>query len=202
MSVASAESAQGRPAARRPRARRALALVFIAALLVAVVAAAAGYLWLRSYAPIRMAGTSGPGPASGDVQVVRHAEEFGGRTAYVVSGDQPVRFGAFFDVTNTGPLPVTIEGLADLDRDSLFPPLKLHGGVAADGSRFLDFRPFTLDGGETAFLGLEVVATTQCQDFVPGGSIGWESVSLRYSYARFFEREATIQMPVAMSLVC
>ena len=65
------------------------------------------------------------------------------------------------------------------------------------------FSPLTLGSGETAFLGLEiVVAPDMCDNYVPGGFIIWDSVSLRYSYARSFERETTIRLPTRIALVC
>ena len=70
------------------------------------------------------------------------------------------------------------------------------------GGRYYDFYPEKLGSGESTFLGLEVIATRPCEEYVPGSSIGWDSVTLRYSYARFFEREETIELPVAMSLEC
>ena len=72
--------------ARRRIPPKALVLVAAALALAALVVAAAGVIWLRTYAPMRMAGTSGPGPGSLDLMVVRDSEEFAGRTAYVVSG--------------------------------------------------------------------------------------------------------------------
>jgi hypothetical protein len=197
------EPAEALPPAPREIPWRPLTLVLTALLLLALVAATTGYLWLRSYMPIRLAGTAGPAPSSLEVRVVQNAEQFAGKTAYVVSGEHPGRFGAFFDIKNAGRVPITIEGLAQEDSgDSLFPPLKLHAGVEPGGKHYYDFHPFTLDSGETAFLALEVIATKPCEGFAPGGWITWDSVSLRYSYALFFEREASIPMPAAMSLVC
>ena len=188
--------------ARRRIPPKALVLVAAALALAALVVAAAGVVWLRTYAPMRMAGTSGPGPGSLDLMVVRDSEEFAGRTAYVVSGATAGRFGIVFDVTNTGRLPVVIEGLGgDGEADSLLPALKLRRAERG-GGRFYDFYPEKLGSGESTFLGLEVIAMRPCEKYVPGSSIGWDSVTLRYSYARFFEREETIELPVAMSLEC
>jgi hypothetical protein len=47
------------------------------------------YLWLRSYMPIRPAGTRGPGPSSVEVKVVRDPDQIGERTAYIASGERP-----------------------------------------------------------------------------------------------------------------
>jgi hypothetical protein len=167
-------------------------------LLAAIAAAAAGYLWLRSYEPIALAGNLGPGPSSLDVKVGA------GGNAYVASGERPGKFGAFFDVTNTGRLPITIEGLGGGgSEDSLFPALRLHLGGEAGEYRFSDFRPVELEPGQTVMLGLAVtVAPDHCENYVPGSRVTTESVSLRYRYARVFEREASIGLPVALAVAC
>jgi hypothetical protein len=121
-----------------------------------------------------------------------------------VHWERPDRFGVFFDITNSGGLPIRIEGMAE-DRgggDSLFPRVRPHSGVEAEADRFPGFSPVTLDSGETASLGLEVIAGAPCRGYGPGSSIDWDSISLRYSYARFFERDVTIPLPVVMSPAC
>jgi hypothetical protein len=165
-------------------------------LLAAIAAAVAGYLWLRSYTPIAMAGEFGPGPSSLDVEV--------GGNAYVASGERPGEFGALFDVTNTGRLPITIEGLSEEGGgDSLFPALRLYLGGEPGGYRFSDFRPVELEPGQTVMLGLEAtVAPDHCDNYVRGSRVTTESVSLRYGYARVFEREASIRLPVALAVAC
>jgi hypothetical protein len=175
-------------------------LALIALVLLALGAAAAGYFSLRSYMPIHLAGSGGPGPGSLETRVVQNLSA---RTKYVVSGESSGRFGIVFDIKNTGRLPVKIEGLGgDAGSDSLVPRLQLHRARELTENRYYDFQPFTLESGETAFLGLEVIATNPCEAYVPGSSITWNSVSLRYSYARVFERETTIRLPAMMSLRC
>lgn len=196
------------PAAKLPTTRkripwRGVALVLAALAVVAVVAAIAGYVWLRSYAPLRLAGAGGLGPTSLDVEFAP-ADSETGRTAYSVSGERGGRFGLVFDVENNGRLPITIEGLGGDEGggDSLFPRLKLHiaGGLGVNS--YDDFSPTRLGRGQRVFLGLEIITTRPCESVLPGGSITWDSVTLRYSYARFFEREEAIQLPATMSLAC
>jgi hypothetical protein len=52
-------------------------LIAAALVLLALVTATVGYLWLRSYMPIRLAGTSGPGPSLLEVKVVRDPDQLG-----------------------------------------------------------------------------------------------------------------------------
>jgi hypothetical protein len=178
-----------------------LALALAAVVLLAAVAAAvAGYLWLRSYAPIALAGTSGPGPSSLDVTVVRDDEMYPGKTAYIASGERSGEFGAFFDVRNDGRLPITIEGLGGEGGGD--PALKLHLGGAPGEYRYSDFRPVELEPGQTVMLGLELIATDACEGNGPGTSTSTEHVPLRYSYASVFEREASIPLPVALVVAC
>ncbi|MGH3041786.1 MAG: hypothetical protein ACRDNG_08640 [Gaiellaceae bacterium] len=136
------------------------------------------------------------------MRAVDDADPFVERTAYVVTGERSGRFGVYFDITNTGRLPIRIEGLGEDGDSSLVPQLKLHSGVLPGDSRFPGFDPFTLESGDKAFLGLEVVATKPCDGYVRGSSIVWDSVTLRYRYARFFERQASIPLPVGVSLAC
>jgi hypothetical protein len=130
-------------------------LALIALVLLALAAAAVGYFSLRSYMPIHLAGSGGPGPGSLETRVVQNLSA---RTKYVVSGESSGRFGIVFDIKNTGRLPVKIEGLGgDAGSDSLVPRLQLHRARELTENRYYDFQPFTLESGETAFLGLEVM---------------------------------------------
>jgi hypothetical protein len=179
-----------------------LALAVVAALALAGTAIA-GYLWLRSYTPIELAGTSGPAPASVEVKFVPY-DEVTGKKTYVVSGDEDGRFGIYFDVANTGRLPITIEGLGGDEGggDTLSPRTRLNNAGDDGTSRSSDFEPTTLGRGESTFLALEVLATNPCERYVYGSSIIWETVTLRYTYAAIFEREATLELPTAITLEC
>jgi hypothetical protein len=115
-------------------------LVAVVALLLAtVVAATAGYIWLRTYTPsIRPAGTSGPGPGTLEVRAPAADDPAFENVDFVVSGDRAGSFSVLFDVTNDGRLPITFEGLVDGTAgggDSLFPQAKLHGGFQPGDSK-------------------------------------------------------------------
>jgi hypothetical protein len=47
-----------------------------------------------------------------------------------------------------------------------------------------------------------VVAPDHCDNYVPGSRVTAKRVSLRYSYARVFEREVSIRLPVALAVTC
>ncbi|HXV34988.1 MAG TPA: hypothetical protein VD769_13350 [Gaiellaceae bacterium] len=194
---------QEAPAAPRSFPWRWLVLGLLAAVALALaVVALAGYLWPRSYTPaIRMAGTAAPLPGSLEFEVVL-GHELEERTTYVASGREDGSFGVIFDVVNTGQHPITIEGLGgETHPGSLLPRLELHRSGEPGAGRLDAFAPETLERGERMFLGLEVVADNTCENSVRGGSINWDSVTLRSSYAGV-EREGTLDLPIALSLVC
>jgi hypothetical protein len=185
-----------------PWRRLGLAFAVVAAFALAATAIV-GYVWLRSYTPIELARTSGPTPATVEIGFVPY-DKVTGKETYVVSGDEDGRFGIYFDVANTGRLPITIEGLGGDEGggDTLSPRTRLNNAGQDGKSRSPDFEPTKLGRGESTFLALEVLATNPCERYVHGSSIIWDTVTLRYTYARIFEREATLELPTAITLEC
>jgi hypothetical protein len=184
-----------------PWRRVVLALVVALALALAGVAVA-GYLWLHAYMPIRTAGTAGPAP--GSLAFEAAPDEDPGITRYVASAREDGSLGVIFDVENTGRLPITIEGIGNDANTpgSLALRMILHRAAAPGTHRYEPFTPATLARGERTFLGLEAVARDTCENYARGTTVEGDSVTLRYSYARVFEREATLGLPVALSPGC
>jgi hypothetical protein len=192
----------------RHRLRRTPLVVVAGTLALAVGAALAGYLWLRSYDPLTWAGGTSGGPkGSLDHVIVNDGVH---DTVYYVSAEEPGTFSVGFDLTNSGRLPVEVQRLA-LEGQGLVGLRMGRSDTWADSSRegldhaIVPFEPVTIESGEGRYLVLEFRLTprnTCGPNYGPGTGRLFSDVSLRYSYLGGFEKTATVQPPFAVVLTC
>lgn len=185
------DTSAGAAAARHPY--RTAALVAAGLVLLAVLAAAALYLWLGRYAPLRAAGSYAPGPG-----VVTPAGVSAGKPAFVPAGERRT-FDTAFTLRNTGRFATTVTDL--VDRGGTAPrALRLLAtdstAANADPQQLHAFEPLRLDPGDTAAL----VVRWQVGCAAGGGSA--DAVRLRYRYLSLFEREQTVALPFAVTVRC
>jgi hypothetical protein len=173
--------------------------LFLVASIVAVVG-------LRSYTPLAFEGGAwlADGPSrqvDGDPFDEEEAIDF----EYRAGGTA----GFAFDVTNSGPLAVKIEGLVPDDPGfhyfARYTGLELvPGGESAktvEGA--VPFHPVTIEAGERLWLVVRFRMEACDEDWVTSGTSQWrEGVELRYSYLGVFERSQPVGFPVRLQVTC
>jgi hypothetical protein len=177
----------------------------LAAVLVTV--ALGGYLWLRSYDPLAWRG----GTAGGPVTSLEWTQVHDGvhDIVYYVSAEEQGTFEVGFDITNTGRLPVELEGLGagtafaglQMARDGTWEDSQ----GAALPERIVPFEPVTVEPGAGRYLVLQVAITeeTACgPNYGPGSRRVLSNPRMRYRYAGAFERTALVEPPFTIVAVC
>jgi hypothetical protein len=179
---------------------RAAGLIATGAVLMVALAAAALFLWLRTYAPLDAQGRFAPGPNLGaDVEPVTGS---GGRPVLVPDYRAGLPFDTAFTLHNGGRFAVDVVGLAD---DRALPELQAVGLLATDSStasadpdRLHPFRRLRLDRGDTAI----VVARWRLDCSGSKREVFADSVPLRYRYLSLFTRTERVALPFAVTLRC
>jgi hypothetical protein len=196
----STDAVRGR-ALRRPRT---LVLVGISAALLAVGAAIAGGIWVSRYAPLEWTdGGFGPGQTN-LARVADPAVGSDGKVVYFPRYRPGGRFSYGFDVSNSGPLAVRLDGF---ERDDSFvAPLRIEGlGLeqrphvqVIDGAA--PFHPVTVQPGESVWLVVHL--RMSCAHMARGAGSTLERIRLRFTYLKFFHRNAWVEPPAAVTLDC
>lgn len=197
----------GLPIGRRPARILKLAGVFVVALVVVAAAAAASVvLWLRTYAPLTAdTGSVAPGPGVG--AVVQPAVGSGGKEVFFPAYSKGKSFVASFTLRNAGHFGVTVEGIVPAPAGTppwVGPVELLTTESVSSGAPVAHTRPFTtlgLAAGDSAVL------VARFELLCPAGhrrlpSVYADSLTLRYRYARWFERTETVSLPFAVTLRC
>jgi hypothetical protein len=202
--VSSVPSDAGAPL-RRPRLRRrAIGTLVVLGLLLAATAVGL-FLSLRFfYVPLGDSGTGyGPGPATLDAVIVRPVAGSGGKPVVAASKKTPGYFTVAFDLANSAPFTVKVAGLSDRPADWREERL-LMGNPSTHPRQdlFFPFEPFELAPGDQRMIGVQTVVRDKDVCRRGEGTSYWDTVRLRFSYLGIFDREATIEMPVAASLYC
>ncbi|MEN3342784.1 MAG: hypothetical protein V7644_2188 [Actinomycetota bacterium] len=181
---------------------RTAGLVTAGAVVVAVVAAAGIFLYLRSYAPLRAAAR---GYAAGPGLGTEVAPTFGsgGKPVLIPAYRKARPFDTAFTVHNTGRFPVTLTGLAASGaRRAALAPVDLlltdSATASADAGNVHPFHRLRLDHGDTAIL----VVRWRLDCSGSARQTAAEAVPLRYSYLSLFERSETVTLPFAVTLRC
>ena len=195
------------PASLRPlRVLKLAALGLAALVVVAAAAAAAVVLWLRTYAPLDGSGGEvAPGPGVG--AVIQPAVGSGGKEVFFPAYRNGRTFVASFTLHNGGRFAVTVEGLvpAQPETPPWIGPVELltteSVSPGAPVANTKPFRPLRLAAGDSA------VVVARFRPLCPAGhtrvpSVYADSLTLRYRYARWFERTQRISLPFAVTLRC
>ena len=181
-----------------------LAGIFLAAaVVIAGVAAAALYLWLRTYAPLDAApGDYAPGPGVG--AAIEPAVGSGGKEVFFPSyrGGEP--FDAAFTLHNAGHFTITVEGLVPATEQPapwIGPAGILGTSSGSDVKHTHPFQPLVLSPGDTGAVVVRFrpVCPKGRQRVAPAYA---DRVRLRYRYLRVFERTQTVVLPFAVTLRC
>lgn len=187
------------PASARHPARIA-GLVAGGLLLVAVLAAAILFLWLRGYTPLSAAGGFAPGPGLGaDIEPVTGSL---GRPVFVPAYRPGRPFDTAFTLRNTGRFAVDVTGLAGGAARQSPTAVQLlatdSSTASADPDHLHPFRRLRLDPGDTAIL---VVRWHLACPKNASESYA-DRVALRYSYLSLFTRTERVALPFAVTLRC
>ena len=189
---------------RRLTARRA-ARVALVLLVLGVLGTALGlWLWLRGYTPIGWQdGALGPGPGTLRTVVIQAATGSEGKPVIAASRAKPGSFSVFFDLHNSAPFTVRVEGPAGSD---FFPERLLMGlpSTSHDQATLLPFRPFDLAPDQRRRIGVEITVPPgkTCRPGLRGVHITQDVVGLRFSFLHVFHRSASVEMPIVADLVC
>jgi hypothetical protein len=198
-----------------PRRSYGRAIAFVAAALgtVLMTLLIAGLVWARGYEPLDASG--------GEVTWTDHergtdvdpAPGSDGKPVYFPRYRRNGTFAIAFTVTNTGRFAVELDGLPREPRVGvLFLPIKLAVFDKwytwdADPSPVDARRPLHIAAGATQTLRVDYRIVGRCSG--GGGTSeradGYAStdvIRLRYRYLRVFERTATLELPMALTLAC
>lgn len=180
------------------------------ALAVAVSALAAigigAFVWLERYAPL--SGTTylafGPGQTNLG-SIVDPENGSGGKTVFFPRYRAGREFWAGFMLTNTGRLPVKVEGVVTTDPD--FYGLRIVGlrrsTVDAVGFRERDTAPFRpVELGHGQHVSVIVRYRMSCVHFSNGADVSADRVTFRYRYLGVFSRTEVVTTPYAVTLRC
>ncbi len=191
----------------RPARALKIAGVFLAAVLVvAGVAAAALYLWLRTYAPLESAPTDyAPGPGVG--AAIEPAVGSGGKEVFFPAYRGGKAFDVAFTLHNKGHFTVTVTALVP-EQEGKPPwigPVAALGtssvSAGADVNRTHPFQPLLLSPGDTGGLVVRFQPVCTPKQRRPS-PVYVDRVRLRYRYLRLFERTQTVELPFAVTLRC
>jgi hypothetical protein len=181
---------------------RVAGLVAGGLLLVAALAAAILFLWLRTYAPLGVVSAGGfaPGPGLGaDIEPVTGSL---GRPVFVPAYRPGRPFDTAFTLRNSGRFAVDVTGLAaDVPQASPRAARLLatdSSTASADPDHLHPFRRLRLDPGDTAIL----VVRWQLACPKQAGESYADRVPLRYSYLSMFTRTERVELPFAVTLRC
>ena len=196
----------GNGAARARHPFRIAAAIVGGILVVAVVAAAGLFLWLRSYAPLRGLDTGfAPGPGLGaDVRPVTGSE---GRPVLFPALRRSRTFDTAFTLHNNGRFAVTVLGLR-ARAPGPTPWIGATGLLAttsaaasADPRELTPFSALRLAPGDSAIVvvrfGLRCAGATSATPDVYA-----DRVRLRFRYLSMFTRTQTVRLPFAVTLRC
>jgi hypothetical protein len=184
-----------------------LAGVFLAAaLVVAGVAAAALYLWLRTYAPLETTATGyAPGPGIG--AAIEPAVGSGGKEVFFPAYRRGKPFDAAVTLRNAGHFTVTVEGLVAATRGAppWIGPVEALGTSSVSGGADVGhthpFQPLVLSPGDTG--AIVVRFQPVCRSGRPSAApVYVDRIRLRYGYLRIFDRVQTVELPFAVTLRC
>jgi hypothetical protein len=189
----------------RPRSlRRPFLVVVVLAASAAVAGAIVGGIWLSRYAPLEWTdGSFGPGQKN-LARVAEPATGSGGKVVYFPRYRPGAQFSFGFDVSNSGPLAVRIDGFEP--DHSLGSPLRIVGlGLApspdvATVDRAAAFHPVTVQPGESRWLVVHL--RMSCSHMERGAGSTLVGVRLRYTYLKLFHRSAWVEPPAAVTLNC
>lgn len=129
-----------------------------------------------------------------------------GDDVFYVDALRPGSFEVGFDVTNTGPLAVKVEGLASSDPSLAGLGMGERTLAEPAGSRpypeLVPFEPVTIPPGGSRYLSFRFhLGRTEAGRWAPGSEQIFEGFRLRYRYLGIFEREAWVTAPFTVALV-
>jgi hypothetical protein len=188
-----------------PRRRRVFTArrIGVAALIAAVAFLVWSAVWLLRYDPLAwQGGTSGSPQGTLAWSQVR---AWPNETVYYVATGKAGTFEVGFDVTNTGRLAVTLDGL---DSESSYAGLRMGRYSVNDmpaghlvGST-VPFEPVTIEPGDSRFILLRFTVTPETACNFPGSFGGLESPRLRYQTLGLISRTARVEPPFRIATVC
>lgn len=181
-------------------------LVLAAALVaVALIGSAIGAIvWLKHYSPLSFQG-GGFGPDARDPgSVVRPDGVSGGKTVFYPRLGRGRVYHAAFDVTNTGPLDVTILGIAHVGYPVDFAAVDLRVNRKPNDETF----DASVAAGHPTirshrFRHLVIGFRAEPCRFSNGDAVvSSDRLPLRIRYAHFFTRTVQVEMPFVIALSC
>jgi hypothetical protein len=189
-----------------PRRRRVFTArrIGFATLVAAVALLVWGAIWLLRYDPLAWQGGTSGGPQG--TLAWSQVRAWPNDPLYYVATGKPGTFEVGFDVTNTGRLAVTIEGL---EPGSSYSGLQMGrystndvpaGGHFAGG--IVPFEPVTIEPGDSRFIILQFTVTPETACNFPGSFGGPESPRLRYRTLGLIPRTARVEPPFQIATVC
>jgi hypothetical protein len=180
---------------------RLAGLVTAGLLLVAALAAAILFLWLRTYAPLETSQTGfAPGPGlAADVEPVTGS---GGRPVFIPAYRTGRTFDTAFTLHNTGRFAVELVGLGDPRGGPELTPAELLSSdspaASADPQHLHPFVRLRLERGDTTVL----VVRWRLDCSKARGEAFAAAIRLRYSYLSLFTRTERVALPFAVTLRC
>jgi hypothetical protein len=185
------------------RRRRALILAATVVLLALVGGAIGGLVWLKHYTPLTIGAGYGPDPSARAAAIVRPT--FGKWQVFPRPATSRDYF-VGFDLTNDGPLDVTVLGLdthrTDPDAPLLANELRVRPGApgVATRRRMVPAKRIRIPsrGVRYVYVGFR---TAPCGDRA-NRFVTADRVWLRFRYARFFTRTEAVEMPLTVKLSC
>ena len=179
---------------------RLAAVVAAGVVLVAALAAAVLYLWLRTYAPLAATPGFAPGPGlAADIEPVTGS---GGKPVLIPAVRRGRTFDTAFTLENTGRFAVEVRGLAG---DGGNRRLHVEAVLASDSStasadpqHLHPFATLRLSRGDTAI----VVVRWSLTCSPHAGETFADVVPLEYRYLSIFTRTERVALPFAVTLRC
>jgi hypothetical protein len=178
---------------------RLAGLVAAGVVLVAALAAAVLYLWLRTYAPLSAAPGFAPGP--GLAADIEPATGSGGRPVLIPTYRAGRTFDTAFTLENTGRFTVEVRGLAADGAGPLHAQAVLASDsstASADPEHLHPFATLRLSRGDTA----TVVVRWQLDCRTHPRETFADAVPLEYRYLSLFTRTERVALPFAVTLRC
>ena len=174
----------------------------VAALVTAIAMAVGGVAWLLTYSPLGPGSISG---APGGSAAWSAADTGVGDVVYYVSTGKPGVFEIGFEVTNSGRLPVTLQGLGSPTSFTLagmarYPTFEEPNKKAA--GEIVPFEPVTIDPGDSRFLVLQLRVEGEKVCTQSGGSFVPSDPALRFRTLGIVPGEQTVPVPFTVVGMC
>ncbi len=174
----------------------------VAALVTAIAMAVGGVAWLLTYSPLGPGSVSG---APGGSAAWSAADTGVGDVVYYVSAGKPGVFEIGFEVTNSGRLPVTVQGLGSPTSFTLagmapYPTFEEPNKEAA--GKIVPFEPVTIDSGDSRFLMLQLRIEGENVCTQSGGSFVPSDPALRFRTLGIVPGEQTVPVPFTVVGMC